>query len=160
VETQSFREKMGERRRIYTLARIQDDPRTVWQGLSEDEKTKEVIVAILEQDVHFFVPCPWNPDDVRAWVAPSLPEEFLTDRDVFLAFVKGERHDACCRWIVVPDFVRDDKEVMILVCEKRNDCLQYASPRLRDDKDVVWAAYFCNKCSWLGTSLFGTHPTD
>lgn len=133
----------------FLLARIRHDPGRVWDSLSEEQRTKEVVLAILDCDPHFFGECPWvkGVDRLEGYSPgrATLPDEFCEDRDVALAYASGEDYEQSfngCEnyWYELPEFIQDDEEVVIAVCSKHFESLRDASPRLRDNKAVVLSA--------------------
>jgi len=137
----------AEQRRTFLLARIRDDPGATWDGLSQEKRTKEVVIAFLAHDPHFFGECPWRDEDEDDEGRTFLPEEFVEDRDVVLAYARGEHYEEVygdrlidVYWYTIPEFLRGDKEAVLLVCTKHWRSLEHASPRLRDDKHVVLSA--------------------
>lgn len=68
-----------------------------------------------------------------------LPDKFLHDVEALLAFVRGPSFHSS-NWRVyngIPEHFRDNFDAMKAVCARIPLCLQFASPRLRDDEELV-----------------------
>lgn len=138
------------RRRPFLMARIKEDPLATWEELAEGTETKDVVLALINRDPHFFGECPWTQGEFDAVInedRPILPDRLWDDRDVILAYAKVEDYKDVYGYAVdgtygydIPDCVADDKEVVLAMCGKHWPCLGTASQRLQDDKEVVLAA--------------------
>ena len=72
----------------------------------------------------------------------NFPSRIVNDRDILLARLELPDFESfhANNAFIVPKKLRKNKEVMIAVCSKCPESLQFASKELKDDPDVVLAA--------------------
>lgn len=121
---QNLQEQRVERQhQRLIIAMLRDDPATTWDMLPKAQRTKDVVLAILKYHPYFFGRSPWQ---VRGFLPlPTstnggredhalLPSEFREDRDIILAYAKGENDGDT--GFVIPGCVWDDEEIVSIVC--------------------------------------------
>ena len=73
----------AKQRHEFLMQRIAEDPRSTWNALTETERTKEVVLAILACDPHFFGECPWEQDRFNPFML-FIPRKCSKTRILYL----------------------------------------------------------------------------
>lgn len=140
----------AQKRRILVLQRLQEDPQRAWESLSDEKRTKEIVLLFLKHDPHFFGECPWKgrSDGYPFYKEgkAELPERLRHDRDIALEYIRNEHYEEeydggngpyCYE---IPHFLWDDEEIVRIACKKHSHCIEFVSPRFRDDKEIALTA--------------------
>jgi len=127
----------AEQRRENLLGSMEYNPRGTWQKLTIEEKQeREFLLRAVACGVFGD---PWSKyRRFRRRPPVEFPVHLCEDRDAFRTYLKQNGFDSVISRI--PSTLIDDKEVMCEVCRKDPPALRFASPRLKDDRDVVLAA--------------------
>lgn len=131
-----FKENEGEKKMDYILVKQKGD-----DSFDEEFEIKEDALKALDAEWYHL-----SKNDQKNYtsvyvlksVQPNEEEEFHYDGDIIKAY-KYDGHDYTdlenC-----PEFMRNDKDVVLDAVRYRADSIQFASEELRNDKDVVLEA--------------------